>query len=93
MNVLNKLATKAGFTTMMLFGSAAFADQPQQPPSCPVKAAEATATCLGAVRGIMSPSPVDKALGAAAVPACLHQSYEAAKCYQQQSAGNPSGRR
>jgi len=91
--VLNKPTIKFGFAAFMLVGSAALADQPQQPANCPLKAAEATATCLGAVRGIMSPSPVDKALGAAAAPACLQQSYEAAKCYQQQQGGSPSGNR
>jgi hypothetical protein len=92
MNVLKKFATNVGFAAMLLTGSVALADGPQQA-NCPTKAAEATVTCLGVVRGLMSPSPVDKALGAAAAPACLQQAYEASKCYAQQQAGSPGGRR
>lgn len=48
---------------------------------CPELAAQATLTCLGAVRGILSPSPVDRFLGIVAAPACLQQTYDAAFCY------------
>ena len=91
----NKLIIKVGFSWTLLLSSVARADQPPSgpPANCPLKAAEATVTCLGSVRGLLSPSPVDKALGAAAAPECLRQAYNAASCYAaQQQASRPGGR-
>jgi hypothetical protein len=86
----------AGVVSLGVFVSVGIADQPtpNQPPNCATKAAEATATCLASVRGILSPSPVDKALGVVAAPECLRQAYNAASCYAaQQQAPRPNPRR
>jgi hypothetical protein len=94
--VRNKLINKIGFLSAFLLSPVVLADQPPSgpPANCPLKAAEATVTCLGSVRGLLSPSPVDKALGAAAAPECLRQAYNAASCYAaQQQASRPGERR
>lgn len=94
--MFSRRITEVSLSSLLLLGSAALADQPPPRPSgdCPLKAAEATATCLGSVRGLMSPSPVDRALGAAAAPECLRQAYNAASCYAaRQQAPPPGGRR
>ncbi len=73
-------------------GSGQQAPDPPPPQNCAGQAAAATATCLGSVRGLLSPNPVDKALGAAAVPACLKQAHDAAACYGSQRPDLPQPR-
>ena len=96
MNYSNRSATNAAlaFSLFALAGAGtALADTPPSRPNCADLGAQATITCVGSIRGLMSPSPIDKALGAAAMPVCLKGAYDTAACYQRQGSSRPGGGR
>jgi hypothetical protein len=63
-----------------------------EPPNCADLGLAATVNCLCTVRGIFSPSPIDKGLGAYCAPDCIRGAYETARCYaEKRAAEEPRG--